>query len=124
MKRILKKLLLLFILTAFGCSSSDDSETTPDPDTNPLPNKTTTYEGDIKAIVDVHCIECHSNPPTQGAPFSMETYQEVVNTMNNRDFILRVTSTSPINVMPPAGRLPQETIDLILDWEADGLLER
>ncbi|MCK8520793.1 hypothetical protein M0D21_04415 [Aquimarina sp. D1M17] len=123
----LQKICWIFMIALFciGCSSSDDGggEPDPDPDQNPNPNKTTTYEADVKAIVDRECIECHTIPLAQGAPFPMRNYQEVL-TAVDRDMILRVTSNSINNVMPPAGRLPQETIDIILDWEADGFLER
>jgi hypothetical protein len=39
-----------------------------------------------------------------------------------RDVIGRIETTGR-NVMPPEGRLPQATIDIILDWEADGFKE-
>ncbi len=116
-----------------NCSSSDDSGEMPDdsgntdnPDnpTNPIPNKTTTFDGDIKVLVDQHCIQCHTEPRTQGATFPMRNYQEIVNAYrnSNRDIFGRVETTGR-NVMPPAGRLSQDDVDLFLDWRADGLLE-
>ncbi|GAA4272127.1 hypothetical protein GCM10022258_14210 [Aquimarina gracilis] len=94
----------------------------PDPDTNPNPDKITTYNADVKAIIDAQCVRCHTDPPVEGAPFPMRTYQETLIAVD-RDLVLRMISTSINNVMPPSGRLPQETIDIILDWEADGFLE-
>ncbi len=127
MKTIFKKLLLIFVaVLCFNCGSDDSSDPDPgggpDPDTNPNPNKTTTYNADVKVIIDAHCVRCHTTPPTEGAPFPMDTYQETLVGVN-RDLVLRMQSTSPNNVMPPEGRLPQEIIDIILDWEADGFLE-
>ncbi len=127
MKNMLKMCSLLMIaMLCFNCSSSDDSTAPgpdPDPDTNPNPNKTTTYNADVKVIIDAQCVRCHTDPPVEGAPFPMRTYDETIVGVN-RDLVLRMTTTSINNVMPPSGRLPQETIDIILDWEADGFLEQ
>ncbi len=127
MKNMLKMCSLVMVaLLCFNCSSSDDNTVPgpdPDPDTNPNPNKTTTYNADVKVIIDAQCVRCHTDPPVEGAPFPMRTYEETIVGVN-RDLVLRMTTMSINNVMPPSGRLPQETIDIILDWEADGFLEQ
>ena len=126
MKTICSKFLLftsLLVLASCGGSDDSDPDAGPDPDVNPNPNKITTYEADVKAIIDEHCLECHTIPLAQGAPFPMRNYDETIIGVN-RDLVLRMVSNSVNNVMPPAGRLPQEIIDVILDWEADGFLER
>ncbi len=131
MKNIIKPYLLLCIaILCFSCSSSDDNmepdpDPDPDPQANPIPGKTTTFTADIKAIVDDQCLRCHTIPLDNGAPFPMRNYQEIINAINEGwDMFGRVSTTNPINVMPPAGRLPQETVTLFLDWEADGVLEQ
>ena len=121
MKNIIRKLVLLVVtILCFNCSSSDDAEPTPTP--NPNPNKITTYDADVKTIIDDHCLRCHTIPLTEGATFAMRNFAETINGVN-RDLIVRVTSNG-INVMPPDGRLPQSTIDILLDWEADGFKEK
>ncbi|WP_025664880.1 c-type cytochrome [Aquimarina megaterium] len=126
MESIFKKIsILLITLLCFNCSSGDDSpqpNPNPDPDTNPNPNKITTYDADVKAIIDAQCVRCHTVPAQNGAPFPMRNYTETIVGVN-RDLVLLVKSTGA-NVMPPEGRLPQATIDIILDWEADGFLEK
>ncbi|WP_438712489.1 c-type cytochrome [Aquimarina muelleri] len=122
MKNSCRTILLLFItILSVSCSSSDEnSESDPAP-TNPNPNKITTYNADVKSIIDNQCISCHTIPLAEGAPFAMRNYAETINGVN-RDLVLRIKSNGQ-NVMPPAGRLPQATIDIILDWEADGFKE-
>jgi len=125
MKSTWKKFLLIFIaLLSFSCGSDDNDNTDQDSDpvTNPNPNKITTYDGDVKTIIDAQCVRCHTVPLAEGAPFPMRNYQETIIGVN-RDLVMRMTTTSVNNVMPPSGRLPQATIDIILDWEADGFLE-
>ncbi|GAA4277911.1 hypothetical protein [Aquimarina mytili] len=122
-------LALLVIVVNSGCSSSDDTVPntdggTPPPAANPIPGKTSTYNADVQPIFEAHCVECHGNPPTQGAPVALSTYQEIIIAINQEwDVFGRVSTTSPLRVMPQSGRLPQETVDIILDWQADGLLE-
>ncbi|PKV50514.1 hypothetical protein ATE84_2572 [Aquimarina sp. MAR_2010_214] len=126
MKNTFKKIVVLLIVVfCFNCSSSDDGtqpNPDPDPDPDPNPNKITTYDADVKAIIDEQCLRCHTIPLTDGAPFPMRNYAETIVGVN-RDLVLRVKSTG-VNVMPPEGRLPQSTIDIILDWEADGFKEK
>ncbi|WP_062059041.1 hypothetical protein [Aquimarina longa] len=125
---IRKLLLLLITILSFSCSSGDDGAGTedskPNPTTNPNPNKTTTYDADVKTIIDTNCIQCHSNPPTQGAPMSLTNYQEVITAINGKRDVVGRMETTGRNVMPPNNRLPQETIDVMLDWVADGFKEK
>ncbi len=126
MKNNTKKfLLLLTVIFCFNCSSSDDTEPMPDggpePETNPNPNKITTYDADVKTIIDEQCLRCHTIPLAEGATFPMRNYDETIDGIN-RD-LLKFVQSSGANVMPPSGRLPQATIDIILDWDADGLRE-
>ncbi len=127
-KIIYNTLLCALLVVCVSCSSSDDNTIpTPiddEPEENPIPTKTSTYTADVKAIIDAECIRCHSNPPINNAPISLVTFQDVVLAANSRDLSGRVSTTIDRVVMPSdTGRLPQGTIDIILDWEADGLLE-
>ncbi len=130
MKNINTTLLtFLVIVINYSCSSSDDTvpitDGTPPTVVNPNPNKTTTYTADVKTIIDTHCLECHGSSPSQGAPMSLVTYVNIIDALTNqgRDDLADRMNTTGRNVMPPSGRLPQETIDIVLDWRADGYKE-
>lgn len=83
-----------------------------------------TYQGNIKSIIDTNCISCHNNPQINGAPNSLVTYDDVVDAVENRDLIGRISTTDAGFVMPFGGpRLPQNLIDLVVQWEQEGLLE-
>ncbi len=109
-----------------SCGSDDDamSEPDPEPDMSPISTQISTYQAHVKTIIDTHCISCHSNPPTQGAPMSLETFDEVVNAENNRGLFARISTTNEFNVMPQSGRLPDETILIVEDWIEDGFQEQ
>ncbi|WP_370478228.1 hypothetical protein [Tamlana flava] len=120
----IKKLIypVIMALMIFGCSSSsteDLNDQNPNPDPNPITK--VTYDADIKSIISSRCIGCHGNPPTQGAPFSLTTYNDVKSRVAG--IISRIKSSS--NPMPPAPNSPltPAQIELIEKWQADGLLE-
>lgn len=123
MKKTNNLILLCLTVFALGCSGSDNNEGVMNPpieynepdsgDENP-PSSSLTYSQDIRTIIGNNCTSCHSNPPTRNAPMSLTTYIEVVDAVTNRGLLGRINSTS--NPMPPEGRLPSGTRQLIEDW--------
>nr|WP_321233124.1 hypothetical protein [uncultured Psychroserpens sp.] len=92
-------------------------------DSTPLPS-TITYNDNVKSIIDTNCTGCHSDPPINGAPIPLVTFENVKNAIENNGLISRISSNDLGFLMPFGGpRLPQNTIDIIVQWEADGLLE-
>jgi hypothetical protein len=113
-------LYTLLISTLFCCSYSSEDDLTEDIIIEDFVN----YEDNIKSIIDNNCINCHSNPPINGAPMSLITYNDVKNAVENRGLISRVSSTDAAFGMPFGGpRLPQNLIDLVILWEQEGLIE-
>lgn len=116
------KYLLCFasLLCLTNCSYNSEDDLTEDV----IIEEFVTYEDNIKSIIDTNCIFCHSNPPVNGAPMSLITYNDVKNAVENRGLIDRISSTDAGFVMPFGGpRLPQNLIDLVIQWEQEGLLE-
>lgn len=122
-------LLCVFTMILISCSSSDDGTTEPDVviDPDPIPEQTSTYIGHVKTIIDSNCLECHGSPLQNSAPMELVTFQQVVNAVNDRNLFSFINTTNAFNVMPPSdegGRMPQDTIDIVEDWIADGLLQQ
>ena len=113
----LKILSMLFFLTVFvSCSSDSADDDTPTPPVN----TDVTYSENVKPIIDGACIRCHSNPPVNGAPMSLTTYDNVKDAVTNRNLIARVEDGS----MPPNGSdLTSAQIKAIKDWESGGFKE-
>ena len=112
----------LIVLTSIliGCTSANEEDLV---DTTPLPDLVT-YNGQVKSIIDNNCIHCHANPPQNGAPMPLLTYENVKEAVENRGLLNRISSMDLNFLMPFGGpRLPQNLIDTIHQWEADGLLE-
>jgi hypothetical protein len=86
--------------------------------------ETVTYEN-VKGIFNSECTSCHSNPTQNGAPMPLVNYQNVKEAVLDRGLLDRISRQEGEDGLMPFGgpRLPQQTIDLIFQWNADGLLE-
>lgn len=114
-------LIYILIISAFySCSYVSVNELTEDIIIDDL----VTYDANVKSIIDNNCIFCHSNPPVNGAPISLTNYNEVKAAIENNGLIGRISTNDLGSVMPAGGpRLPQNLIDLIVQWQQEGLLE-
>ncbi len=119
-----KKTGLLLIILAFGFSScTNDSESDLIEITDP--NETVTYAGEVEAIIRSNCLACHSDPPRNGAPFPLSNFEQLRQRAESGAVLRAIQKqTGEAGAMPPSGRLPQATIDLIDQWIQDGLLEQ
>lgn len=116
----MKKITIYLVLILFGCTNASENDLI---DQTELPNLVT-YINDVKPIIDNNCIVCHTNPPENGAPMPLLTYNNVKEAIQNRGLIDRISSNDLGFLMPFGGpRLPQHLIDTIIEWQADGLLE-
>lgn len=113
---------IIYCAFLFSISCSNNSE---DDLIEPNVLNTTKYTQDVKPIIDNNCISCHGAIPSNGAPMSLVTYAQVKDAIQNRGLLDRISrSQGAQGMMPNLGtRLPQATIDLIIDWNTDGLLE-
>ena len=119
MKKI-KYIIFSTILFCISCSNNSEDDLI-----EPIVLNTTKYTKDVKPIIDNNCISCHGTTPSNGAPMSLVTYAQVKDAVQNRGLLERISREQGASgMMPNLGtRLPQSTIDLIIDWNTDGLLE-
>jgi len=124
MKKEAKILVIISFLTfAFYSCSYDSESDLITPIEEPINNgEIVNYVDNVQPILASSCISCHASPPVNGAPFSLINYDQVSQRANN---VLNAMSrqNGASGAMPPAGRLPQTTIDIIQQWINDGLSE-
>ncbi len=114
-------LAVLALLASCSSNTLDDVVELVDEDPGP---ELITYE-DVKQVFNNNCTQCHSNPPQNGAPMPLVSFINVENAVLNRGLLDRISRAEGESGLMPLGgpRLPQTTIDLINQWEDDGLLE-
>ncbi|MBQ4821764.1 hypothetical protein [Aquimarina sp. MMG016] len=116
----LKFLILCIVLANISCENDSEDDLV-----EVISVELVTYENTIKTIIDDNCVFCHNDPPINFAPMPLLTYDQVKEAVDNRGLLNRVSSEDISFLMPSGGpRLPQSTIDLILQWNTDGLLEQ
>ncbi|GMN09037.1 hypothetical protein MTsPCn9_05070 [Croceitalea sp. MTPC9] len=80
-----------------------------------------TYANTVRAIIQNSCVGCHADPPRNGAPFALVNFQQVSSRANG--ILSAMSRDNGSGVMPPSGRLPQNTIDQIQAWIDNDLPE-
>lgn len=123
MKKIFFKIIASILLFNFFTSCSNNSED----DLIKIEQTTdaVTYNKNIKTIIDNNCVFCHGTVPSNGAPMSLTTYNQVKEAVLNRGLIDRISRPNGDPALMPSGgpRMPQQTIDLVIKWNTDGLIE-
>ncbi|MHA7057561.1 hypothetical protein ACWGOQ_0010110 [Aquimarina sp. M1] len=113
-------LILCIVLINISCENDSENDLI---DITPV--TLVTYENSVKTIINNNCTFCHNDPPVNFAPMPLLTFNQVKEAVENRGLLDRVSSEDISFLMPSGGpRLPQSTIDVILQWNTDGLLEQ
>lgn len=112
---------LFFVFGIFQLTVSCVNDSTSDIN-NPTIVLNATYNQNIKSIINNNCTSCHNLPPENGAPMPLTTYEYVKQAVLERGLIDRISRSQGAEGMMPNGgtRLPQEKIDLIIQWRDQG----
>lgn len=111
---------ILSIVLFSSCTSDSTSDLLEEVDTTQV-----RYSTHIKPIIDNNCLSCHSSPPVNYAPMALTTYDAVKTYVQNGTLVDRISRNQGESEMMPLGgtRLPQQSIDLIVEWGNQGFLE-
>ena len=109
---------ILFII--IGCANDSTSDLIDN-----IPVEDVSYTDNVKPIINNNCIQCHGSVPANGAPMSLATYQNVKDAINDRGLIERISRAENEPGRMPLGspRLPQNVIDIIIQWESEDFPE-
>jgi hypothetical protein len=112
--------LLLTVLFLSSCSNESTSDLIDVPNGEDI-----TYTDDIKPIIEANCIGCHTQPPINGAPMALNSYEDVKTYVENNKIIDRISRDQGAPGMMPLGgtRLPNEVINLFTLWKQQGFRE-
>ncbi len=113
-------LIIPFAFLQYACTNESTSDLIDGSVTGDI-----TYTNTVKSIIDNNCLACRTQPPQNGAPMHLTTYEDVKNAVLNRGLLDRISRPQGAAGMMPSGgtRLPQATIDKIFEWSQNGLPE-
>ena len=111
--------LIALIISFFSCTNHSEDDLIIKADIS----SDVTYTSNVKSIIDNNCLNCHgSTNPNAG--LSLTNYDQVKQAVLNSGLIDRISRPAgDPQLMPQTGKLPQQTIDIIIKWNTDGLLE-
>ncbi len=121
-KIIIYGILIIGLSLYFNCTSVSEEDLID----NTPPPVLVSFEEDIKPIFDNNCILCHGDVPQNfGAQTSLRNYDEIVFGIENNNLIPRIEAQpGEPGAMPLTGqRLPQNLIDLVIQWQEEGLMD-
>ncbi len=120
MRNINSIIYLVLVVLLVGCTNDSESDLVTPPDQG----TEVTYNSQIRAIINNNCLGCHSDPTRNGAPFPLANFEQVETRALNGQLMRAISrQTGEPRAMPPSGRLPQATIDLVQQWIDEGTKE-
>lgn len=120
--------LILIVFTIYSCTNDSISDLIPVEEEIEGEGEPITFITDVQPIINNNCMPCHDNPPRNGAPISLTTFEEVMTATQvtgGNGVIDRISRQPGQAGFMPLGRsrLPQNLIDLIIEWRDEGFLE-
>ena len=117
----IKNTLLLILSAALFISCTNDS-TSDLINLEPIPNQVG-FAMNVKSITDNNCVVCHGATPISGTNLSLTNYDQVRDAVLNKGIIKRNTKAEGSSSSMPQGgpKLPEATINIIKQWQEDGL---
>ncbi len=104
MKKVNIFLVLLSVLFVLSCDSAaiqDISAVIENP----------TYTAHIQPVIEAKCVGCHN-----GSQYpNLSNYDQVKEACTNGAVICRIDGSCG-EIMPPSGKMPQATVDMITRW--------
>lgn len=117
MKKFLLTCIVAFVVSSCETTTYDDIQE------NQIITGPITYTSHVKNIINTYCSSCHHTGGTASfRPFT--TYEEVKNAMQNTNLLDRIQrQNGEPGQMPQTGRMSQDKINTIIQWNSDGLVE-
>ena len=102
---ILSLLVVLFIVSCESATIQDLSPVVTDP----------TYTANVEPVISASCTGCHSG----GSQYpNLNDYASVKDASANGNLICKIEGGC--GTMPPSGKMPQATVDMINLWAVNG----
>lgn len=119
----IQKLIFFFIIIGytFACTYHSEEDLYPPASLN-YDTINISYNNTVIPMLNNHCNNCHSDyyAPVLGGDISLESYQDVIITVNNGSFYGSIAYEPNFTPMPTDYALPDSTIHQIKIWIDNG----
>jgi uncharacterized membrane protein len=120
--------LLFAALLVAGCGSKPKAPAATEPKAQTEPAAEVSFAEVVHPIFSQNCLPCHSGTPDAKSPYALADYNGVMGAGSDSvpNVLAGDVAGSLLCVkvvtgkMPPTGRLPQDQIELVKKWIAQG----
>jgi cytochrome c5 len=130
MKKIILSVTVLVVLIT-ACAKKSIEEIAPEPVKTPVvvapntPVAKTTYDADIKPIMNAQCVSCHGANAQYPDCSTYTAVKAAMDAANGETILTRMNlAVGDGKFMPKSGTKVQADVDKITKWQTDGLLEK
>ncbi len=120
----MKIFLNLTILCLFGvfvnCSSSNSKNNVESPDESDDQN-TTVFFSNVMNIIALNCADCHGLPVSNGAPMSLVSYEDIVESATLINTRINLQESNPLSMPQNRPNITQAEKDTIKNWIDAGM---
>lgn len=112
------------ILCLFGvfvnCSSSNSKNNVESPDESDDQN-TTVFFSNVMNIIALNCADCHGLPVSNGAPMSLVSYEDIVESATLINTRINLPESNPLSMPQNRPNITQAEKDTIKNWIDAGM---
>lgn len=122
MKKLLNiiALILLFGLQ-LNCSSSKSKEDVEPISEEPENEETTVFFSNVMNVIAINCADCHGLPVSNGAPMSLVSYEDIVESAPLIQIRINLPESDPLSMPQGRQNLTQAEKDTIKKWIDAGM---
>lgn len=117
-------IFICFLMFFVGCSSGDSQKSTIEAENEEDDSEeqvTSVYFSNVLKVISTNCSECHGLPVANGAPMSLVSYDDIVESANMIDVRINLDASDPLSMPQNKPNLAQKDKDTILDWIKAGM---
>lgn len=121
MKKIFNLMVIVLIGLLMNCSSSKSKDDVEPISEEPENEETTVFFSNVMNIIAINCADCHGLPVTNGAPMSLVSYEDIVESAPLIQIRINLPESDPLSMPQGRQNLTQAEKDTIKKWIDAGM---
>ena len=120
LKIVVRLFFICYAIFILGCSSSSSSNVTSEQEEEPEQGNTVYFSNVINIIAN-NCSNCHGLPTSNGAPMSLVSYDDIVESAELINVRINLDESNPLSMPQNGPSLSQTDKDTIDAWIKAGM---